>query len=202
MLGFEHQQKQQAEGTSGMHAVAWVPVLLCSLCALPARKEQGKARTSSSKGERERGKAAKDKQRKQFDSSTAASFACIGAKHVAQSKQIAREKQIASSKQSTKHDVVRRTLSKQSTKYVDELEAKHDAIEAKHDAEAKQLGGVTPSCILQGSQALPFFLPRTPPRTLVSTSHRRRPCYSYTSPCYSAPRGAIWSHLRRPVSLD
>ena len=99
--------------------------------------------------ERERGKAAKDKQRKQFDSPTAASFACIGAKHVAQSKQIAREKQIASSKQSTKHDVVRRTSSKQSTKYADELEAKHDAIEVQHDTEAKQLGGGTLSCILQ-----------------------------------------------------
>ena len=48
-------------------------------------------------------------------------------------------------------------------------------IEVQHDAEAKQLGGGTPSCILQGSQALPFFLPRTPPRTLVSTSRRRRP---------------------------
>ena len=107
-----------------MHAVAGVPVL-CSSC------EKGKERKSKDlllQGrERERGKAAKDKQRKQFDSPTAASFACIGAKHVAQSKQIAREKQIASSKQSTKHDVVRRTLSKQSTKYVDELEAKHDA---------------------------------------------------------------------------
>ena len=132
-----------------MHAVAGVPVL-CSSC------EKGKERKSKDlllQGrERERGKAAKDKQRKQFDSPTAASFACIGAKHVAQSKQIAREKQIASSKQSTKHDVVRRTLSKQSTKYVDELEAKHDAIEVQHDAEAKhcvsQLGGGTPSCIL------------------------------------------------------
>ena len=88
-----------------MHAVAGVPVL-CSSC------EKGKERKSKDlllQGrERERGKAAKDKQRKQFDSPTAASFACIGAKHVAQSKQIAREKQIASSKQSTKHDVVRR----------------------------------------------------------------------------------------------
>ena len=56
LLGFEHQQKQ-AEGTSGMHAVAWVPVLLCSLCALPARKEQGKARTPSSKGEGEQSQA-------------------------------------------------------------------------------------------------------------------------------------------------
>ena len=156
-----------------MHAVAGVPVL-CSSC------EKGKERKSKDlllQGrERERGKAAKDKQRKQFDSPTAASFACIGAKHVAQSKQIAREKQIASSKQSTKHDVVRRTLSKQSTKYVDELEAKHDAIEVQHDAEAKQLGGGTPSCILQGpGPTLPFFLPRTSPRTLASTSRRRRP---------------------------
>ena len=64
-----------------MHAVAGVPVL-CSSC------EKGKERKSKDlllQGrERERGKAAKDKQRKQFDSPTAASFACIGAKHVAQ----------------------------------------------------------------------------------------------------------------------
>ena len=170
-----------------MHAVAGVPVL-CSSC------EKGKERKSKDlllQGrERERGKAAKDKQRKQFDSPTAASFACIGAKHVAQSKQIAREKQIASSKQSTKHDVVRRTLSKQSTKYVDELEAKHDAIEVQHDAEAKQLGGGTPSCILQGSgPTLPFFLPRTSPRTFVSTSRRRRPSNACASPVTAAACG-------------
>ena len=66
----------------------------------------------------------------------------------------------------------------QRTKQHDIIEAQHDS-EAKHiqhDAEAKQLGGGTPSCILQGSgPTLPFFLPRTPPRALVSTSRRRRP---------------------------
>ena len=110
LLGFEHQQKQ-AEGTSGMHAVAGVPVLLCSLCALPARKEQGKARTSSSKGEGEQSQArSQEKQSKQNVSPTAAYFFAIGAKHEVAANQIAiaSEKQTASSKQSA-HEVRRRT---------------------------------------------------------------------------------------------
>ena len=168
-----------------MHAVAGVPVL-CSSC------EKGKERKSKDllrQGrERERGKAAKDKQRKQFDSPTAASFACIGAKHVAQSKQIAREKQIASSKQSTKHDVVRRRSKARSTST--NSKQSMTPIEVQHDAEAKQLGGGTPSCILQGSgPTLPFFLPRTPPRTLVSTSRRRRPSYACASRSTAAGSG-------------
>ena len=186
-----------------MHAVAGVPVL-CSSC------EKGKERKSKDlllQGrERERGKAAKDKQRKQFDSPTAASFACIGAKHVAQSKQIAREKQIASSKQSTKHDVVRRTLSKQSTKYVDgrtknEAARHHRSTTAKQSTysttpkqstTSSQLGGETPSSAAlhgSGSHLCVFFLPRTPPRSFVSTSHPEAAWLCARRPSYAAGPG-------------
>ena len=88
-----------------MHAVG-VPVLLCFVFFLPERNKemQGKARTSSSKGERGRAKARTNKARKL----THRGRLHDGAKNgVAQStasrkaNQIASEKQIALSKQST-----------------------------------------------------------------------------------------------------
>ena len=91
-----------------MHAVG-VPVLLCFVFFLPERNKemQGKARTSSSKGERGRAKARTNKARKLTHRR---GLRRDGAKHgVAQStasrkaNQIASEKQIASSKQSTKY---------------------------------------------------------------------------------------------------
>ena len=95
-----------------MQAVG-VPVLLCFVFFLPERNKemQGKARTSSSKGEGEQSQArSQEKQSKQNVSPTAAYFFAIGAKHEVAANQIAiaSEKQTASSKQSA-HEVRRRT---------------------------------------------------------------------------------------------
>ena len=101
-----------------MYAVG-VPVL-CVLRGLPARKEQQKekARTSFSKGERQRESKGKDKHSKEIYSPMLRTSRGGSRK----ANQIASEKQIASSK----HEVRRR-----------KNEAKHDVIEAQHDSEAK-----------------------------------------------------------------
>ena len=95
LLGLQPHQKQVEEDTSNVCSRS--PVLR----GLPARKEQQKekARTSFSKGERQRESKGKDKHSKEINSPTLRTSRGGSRK----ANQIASEKQIASSKQSTKY---------------------------------------------------------------------------------------------------
>ena len=103
------------------------------LRGLPARKEQQKekARTSFSKGERQRESKGKDKHSKEINSPTLRTSRGGSRK----ANQIASEKQIASSKQSTKYvDGRTKQSTTPSAEAQHDSEAKHDVVEARRQA--------------------------------------------------------------------
>ena len=167
--------------------VVGVPVL-CVLRGLPARKEQQKekARTSFSKGERQRESKGKDKHSKEIYSPMLRTSRGGSRK----ANQIASEKQIASSKQSTKY-VDGRTKN-EAARHHRSTTAKQSTYSTtpKQSTTSSQLGGETPSsAALQGSGShlcVFFFFPALPPVLLLVQAARRRPSYAHGRRTYAA----------------
>ena len=141
-----------------MYAVG-VPVL-CVLRGLPARKEQQKekARTSFSKGERQRESKGKDKHSKEIYSPMLRTSRGGSRK----ANQIASEKQIASWKQSTKYVDGRTKQSTTSSKH--STTAKQSTTSSKHDVKQSttSLMLMLIYCLIASFLRKAFFLLRPP----------------------------------------